>query len=440
MPEDAAVMDAADLDLSTDGADTGDSADSGDSGDSGAEGADSQDGRGEPGDGKATPAGDPRNLVGPDGKLAAPAKALLDKLNQGTDDDRRLAKSLTRALFQADRLKRELPGGFQELKTLKQQIEDLGGFDEWKERGQELEYFNSLDHQYTRGDPKFVDALTETDEGKQALLKLAPALLGKLNELNHEGLFAQQAKAVIGHMQDARIPLALERLLDFLPTDNPAAKQIWSEIAQYLNGLNELAKKSLAPASTQREGQPDARQQELDQRDQQLTMQEWQGDAKAQHQSLYRAAWSKIVGTRKLSDTQKENIGLFYDQALKKLLPQDFKNQIDRYFARRQKDGYLRYRQTILSEQVPKALRQALARAGIGSKPGPKGGTTTQTSGTKPRAAGTAKPDQGFQMVNQKPDFAKVNRNATSAAMWAAGKAVLKDGTKVQFDPRKRAA
>jgi hypothetical protein len=429
MPEDA-VLDTPeiDVDLGTDSADADHSADTDTSGDHSESdrGDENQNRDGDPQD-QADRTG---RLVSADGKLAPAAKALIDKLKTGTPEEQKTAKMLTRALFAEDRLRRELPGGFNELKGMRQQIDELGGFDGLKQRGQELEYFNALDQQFTAGDPKFLEALVGSKEGQQAFLKLAPAMLGKFAELNEEGHSAYMARAVVAHMQANRVPLDLERLRDFLPADNPAAKQLWEKLAGYFNGLNDLAQKPVAPAATARSGEGDNRNQELEQREQSLTRKEWSGEGKEQHSKIYQTAWSKAVGSRQLTDVQKENLGVFYQMELKRLLPRDFTEKLEQYFSTGQKDGYLRYRNTVLSESVPKALRAAIQRAGIAQKPGPKGAQQQQQ---QQRGGAPAKPDQGFTLVNQKPDFAKVDNRVTTPSMYSAGKFILKDGTKVQW-------
>lgn len=425
--DDAAVLDAPEIDLGNEtevdlGTETQDTGD-----DHTPEGADSAaDTSKDDGPAGADKSG---RLVGQDGKLSASIKPLLDKLKTGTPEEQKAAKLITRAAFAEDRLRRELPGGFGELKQLRQQVEDLGGFEGWKERGAELEHFNNLDQQYTNADPKFVEALLASDIGKNAFLRLMPTMLSKFGELNAEGHSAYLAQQIVGDMMASRLPVAIE-MLGALIKDNPQATEYWKQIAEYVNRLNGFAQKPIAPAAQARSNEPDQRQQELDQREQQLRHTEWTNEAKGQHQTIYRQAFSRILGDRKLSDVQKENVATFYEKELAKLLPADFKNKAEQYFRNQQKDGYLRYRSGVLTDAVPKALRKALERAGVGQKPGPKGGQQQQQ---QQQRQASQKPDQGFTFVNQKPDFSKVDNRLTTPSMYTQGKAILKDGTRVQW-------
>lgn len=385
----------------------------------------------EPGDGADTrPATNatPQPAIVDGKKLSEQAKATLDEIKA---KDPHLAAQIRKALFESDAFRRELPGGLKEVRELRQQVEELGGFDGISQRGQELAYFNELDQKFTSADPGFVAAMTDTPEGQNAFLRLMPSVLAKFSELNSDGHSAYMAQAIVSHMQSANFRLALERLGDFLPPDKPQAKELWDALVGYYNGLVTMAGKPVAPAKAQPAGS-DPRASELDQREQNLTSQEWQNERNAIQQKVFEAEWNQLAKGRKITPEQAETIRELYNARMRRVYQaQNHRTAVDRFFANRDKQGYLRHQNSLYRQETPKALRAAFDVI-LPARPGPK--TAPAAGGPRPGASGKpGQPATGYSWLAKAPDKNSINFRLTTPDMIRAGKAVLSDGKKVQW-------
>jgi hypothetical protein len=222
---------------------------------------------------------------------------------------------------------------------------------------------------------------------------------------------------------------------DFIPADNPKAAAIVKQLGDYVNRIGGMAQKQPAPAASS-PGAPkaDPERQKFEQEKTEFTRQSW-GQASAQkHSSLYQQAWRQQIGDRKLTGTQTATVRELYGLKLAAILKNvnGFNNNLERYFNSGQKDGFLRYFESVYRDAVPRALRTAIQQVGIGGKPGPKAGAPGQPAAAAKPGQKTA-PAAGFQMLNGKPSMKDVDRVHTSTDMWLAGKAVMKDGKKVQW-------
>lgn len=416
---DAPIDDAADTDLSGDNGDTGDTGDQGDQ--SGEQSADTA----KEGDAAAA---DANFLEVRDGRLSPAAKATIDELRAKNPA---MAKAVQRALFAEERLYRELPGGFKELAQIRQTVEQLGGENGIQDLQAETNGWREFDSLYTAGDPKVLEFLTETPEAQAAFLKIAPMAFEKYRQASPEGYSSYVAQVFVGDMVSNGIPLALERIQDHI-ADNPKAMAALKPLIDYVNRVGDLSKKQPAAPASPAKGD-DARSQEFDKRDRELRSKEWGTETAQLHNKLYRDAIAKHLPGRKLSESQSSALLKLYRSNLSSVLEgkKDWRTNIDRFFGAKDKSGYLRYFESNYKEAVPRALRMSLAELGIGQKPGPKAG---EKPGDKAKPATPAKAEEGFKLVSAKPNFlADVNRNLTTPQMWQSKKAILKNGTKVQW-------
>ena len=174
---------------------------------------------------EAAPA--PAKLLDAPGKLSADVKQTLAEIKAKNPA---LANQLQRALFKSAEVDRVLPGGIRQAQELQKQIAEWGGPEKVKQTREELAYFSDLDSQFTAGDPRFISAMIETPAGQEAFQKLAPAMFDKYLEMNPEGYGAYVSKVFTADMVQEGIPLALERLQDFIG-DNPKAMEVWKKLA-----------------------------------------------------------------------------------------------------------------------------------------------------------------------------------------------------------------
>src|SRR5678816_544871 len=136
------------------------------------------------------------------------------------------------------------------------------------------------------------------------------------------------------------IPLALERLGDFI-TDNPKAMEQWSKVANFVKTMGELASKK--PEMPKREAAPDNRGSELDQREANLTRNEWKNETAGEQRAVFGGEWNRLANGRKLSDTQTAAVKELFEIRLNKAINGKHAETLQRYFTAKDKNGFLRY-------------------------------------------------------------------------------------------------
>ena len=438
MGETAISFEAPEVDLSA-GADDGVGLETGGeeaaAGEEGAEGEDTLEGEGD--------AADKPFLAVDNGKLSKVAKETIDKLKA---ENPQLAKAVKCALFAEDRLRRELPGGFKDLAGLREKIEQLGGDEGIQNIQGELNGWKEFDAQYTAGDPKVLEFLTETPEAQAAFLKIAPAAFEKFREAHPDGYSAYVSQVFMADMQDAQLPMTIQLLGSILgratltEADQAEATKLYTALIGYVNRIGEFAKKQVAAPTSAAKTGADPRAAELDTREQAIRRTEWSGESGQQHARIFSEAWKRLAAA-----VPKEKVALvrrLYPIDLKEKIaqkqinidgkPQSFDAAMDRYFKAKQKDGFLRLHDSTFKEVVPLALRSAMAEAGIGARKAPAAPGVGGEPATKPGAP--AKPAVGFTPVAAKPNIAtEVDRSRTTTAMWQNKQAILNSGKQVTW-------
>lgn len=371
----------------------------------------------------AAPAAAPTPLI-ENGRLSEAAKATIDRLTQ---EDPQLGKQLKEALFQTARYRQEFPGGLKEMRALRDQVQEWGGPEAVQKTREELAFFHDIDQQFTSGDPRFLQALTDTPEGQSAFLKLAPEMLGKFASLNPEGHSSYIAQTIVADLQAHRFPLMMERLADFIQ-DNPKAVEVWQKMAGYLNRLDEFARKPIV--SDKAPPPAAAPSNDLDTREANLTRSEWRSASDRDRVQVFEGELARQLQGRKPSDVQLAAIKELYASKLSKSiagLPR-FEETLQRYFDARDQKGYLRYLSTVHREQIPRALRAAVD-AILPSKPGPKPAVAAKPAAPAAPTNGTA----GYSRVAQRPGPHEIDFSRTTQEMYIAKRATLKSGKKVQW-------
>ncbi len=429
MADTAISFDTPELDLSG-GADDG--ADLGDGGDGqpieGAEGA--GEGDGAPADGAEGDQTGKPFLAVDNGKLSKVAKETIDELKVKNPQ---LAKAVQRALFAEDRLRRELPGGFKDLTALRGKLEELGGDEGIQTIQGELNGWKEFDAQYTAGDPKVLEFLTETPEAAAAFLKIAPAAFEKFREQHPDGYSAYVSQVFMADMNDAQLPMNIQLLGHVLSRatlsepDKAEATKLYQSLVDYVNRVGGMAKKQVAaPTPTATKG-ADPRAADLDTREQSIRRTEWESETSRNHSQIFNEAWKRLAPN--VPEKQLQTVFDLYSVRLKQAIAakKDFDSNMDRYFRAKQKDGFVKLHKSTFTDIVPLTLRKTLAEFGIGARKAPAAaGAPKPGEAPKP---GVPKPAVGF-IPGVKPSMAEVNNVLTSATMWQNKQAVLKNGTR----------
>jgi len=178
---------------------------------------------------------------------------------------------------------------------------------------------------------------------------------------------------------------------------------------------------------------PDNRGSELDQREAALTRNEWKAATAGEQAAAYQNEWKALAGTRQISATQKAAIEELFESRLNRAINGKHKETLDRYFAAKDKPGFLRYASSISKTEVPKALREAFD-AVLPSKPGPRPGTAPAPKNGAPPARNTPIA-QGFTQVAKQPATHEIDykNRLNTTQLFQSGKAILKNGQRVQW-------
>ncbi len=359
------------------------------------------------------------------GKLNDSAKAYFDKLQV---ENPALAKQLRNDLFMLSRWKENIPGGPKEFKRLNDELARFGGLEGVGGLQTKLEYFDGLDAAFTAGDPKFIEALTDTPEGEEAFRSLAPAMIDKFRQSDPEAFDAIVARSTMDELRSGRFLLDVERLRD-LVGDNPKAAEYLNNIIGWVNGVN--AKAGAQPKAQARPGQQGRQQQgngDAETRLAEATRREWSGEARTSSSALFQQEFAKLSAGRTLTPEQKDAVMELYTTRANRALKEkgDFENIAERYFTANNKSGWLKHVTGATREIMPKALAAAF-NAVIGSKPGPR-----QVGQQQQRTTPKDLPN-GVVALPARPKVTDVDPARTTPSMIAQRRAVLRDGRAVQW-------
>ncbi len=361
------------------------------------------------------------------GKLSADAKKHLEELKTTNPP---LAKALQRALYRGAEIDKVLPGGIKEVQQLRQTIETLGGEHGIKEMQAEVNGFRDFDKHYTAGDPKALEFMTSDPEGREAFLKLIPTALQKYEELHPEGFSNYMAQVIGGTMAQHGIPLALERLSDFIG-DNPKAIEQFNKLVGFTRFINDLSSKQVAAPKFQ-QAAPDNDRAQFEKERGQFEREKWKNETSSEQKQVFDNEWSRLTAGRKLSEQQTAAIYELFSARFDKSVAKHAET-LDRYFGAKDKNGFLRFTSQLSKTEVPKALREAFD-AIVPAKPGPRpaNGVAPAKNGIPAKGVPIA---AGFTQIAKQPATQDIDyRNPfNNPKNFQDGKAVLKDGKKVAW-------
>lgn len=355
-----------------------------------------------------------------------------------------LAKAVPRALAVEARLRAEFPGQnpFDAIRGMQRTLKSIGGEQGLKEIRSSLAEMEEMDLLYAGSDPRMLEKMTESPEGKNAFIRLMPHAFAKLQSLAPNAFSAYFAKTFLNHIVNKRFDVSLSRLAEVTPKElmgsdgktpipNPAVKFIEQIDAfmQELMTLEKLPSEAPAPTVDPREQELSTRQEKLDRQAKEMELQGWRSAADSTKSRLFDQSWADLTKGRKISAVDKEDIQSRFWTRLPIAMGQvpGFSNNLKEYYEANDKDGYLRYLQSQHAALIPKVLRAEINR---------RYGTPAAKVGAAAAAvvAGNkVTPEPGFKRVATMPIFNTVNQQRTSTEMWRKGQAILKDGTKVQW-------
>lgn len=360
-------------------------------------------------------------------RLDAKAKATIDKISA---EDPQLGKQIRDALFEADRIKRALPEGLAEVRRLRETFENLGGEQGIQEAQQEMDGWHQFDSQYMAGDPKALEFMLSSPESQQAFLKLAPLAFNKFEELNPEGYAAYICQRMVGDAMANGIPVSLQLIQHFLQAgDAVKAGEQFDKILKWFQAMEGTAKKQVEAPKSGSSISDDPRYKDLESREANLARDEWRRETATEQNAVYASELNKHLAGRKVTDVQREDI-LHRVQTKLGLRIKEHEKTLDRYFAVRDKEGFLKFANSFSKKHIPELVREAVDRY-VPQRPGPKAAPQNGQP-VKPPVNG-AKPEQGFTRVNETPRNIDWANPFNTPQNIRAGKGITTDGKRVQW-------
>jgi len=435
----AGVMDST-IDTGTDaGADEGavdDGTGTGDAGaddTAGAEDTAQPDATGEPFKGRAIE----------NGKINPAAKAVLDKIKA---ESPALEKQIRNALIRQDVFAREF-GSVQDVKAkiagYEATINELGGADGVAKTKEALAFFTDLDNQFTAGDPRFVEALIASPEGKASFLKVAPAMIEKYAAMHPEGFDSYLAGKMKAQFDQSGLGTTLREMKYFLERmpESPEKAEVfdrWSQmVAGTFNPVLEKAGKQVALPKiegVQEQPKDDGRETALTQREQQVKTQEYSLTWKSELTGVVAPALAKLRTERGFNSTTEAAIKELFASRFDKVVAAKGQNAA-KFFKAGDKAGYQNAIRALFREEAPKTLASVVdhfAPAKAGKKVAAPGARQSENGQpVKPPVA-----EAGWVSMNVKPSMDQIDFDRTRALgpnAYSNGQAVLKDGRKVKF-------
>jgi hypothetical protein len=238
------------------------------------------------------------------------------------------------------------------------------------------------------------------------------------------------AQVIGGTMAQHGIPLALERLSDFIG-DNPKAIEQFNKLVGFTRFINDLSAKQVAAPKFQ-QADPNNERTQFEQERSQFEREKWKNETSGEQKQVFDNEWSRLTAGRKLSEQQTAAIYELFSARFDKSVAKHSET-LDRYFGAKDKNGFLRFTSQLSKTDVPKALREAFD-AIVPAKPGPRpsNGAAPVKNGAPAKGLPIA---QGFTQIAKQPATQDIDyRNPfNNPKNFQDGRAVLKDGKKVAW-------
>ena len=339
-----------------------------------------------------------------------------------------LSKELRDLWFANRALKEEFPGGLQEVRQLRESIQEFGGMDGIRELQTSHADYEDVDRAWMEGDPQLVDRLqTASPESFNALM---PRFIDKFSQVDPEGYQAVFGRILAATLRDSDIGNALYLAKQNLAIKNTdEAARLLGEVEQWIGSINELAKKAPASAGRQPNSNLDQREQQIAEREAQVYREGVARDFRSSTQTLMQGEIRRIAKGA-IGETRMGKLMAQADIELGKLVDKDasIRNTLARFEANRDHEGALRFIKSKVAPLIPKAI------AAVYNDPDYRG--WFNVNAPKPAAAAKPKPAmekvaQGWVKIQAPPRAEEVDHQKTTFDMKFHNRAILKNGKQV---------
>jgi hypothetical protein len=361
----------------------------------------------------------------------------------------KLKAALNKVIHRNDAFESKYPDGLSaieaQMNAIKPLIEDESvPFEQAIEQTvQERNYFRELDGLFTAGKPEFVDKMAEASP--EAFQNIAPSVFRKYAEVNPEGYSAYVAQAVVQHMNSAEVPLQFRILASFLPqlADGPAKEQVLNAVESlygWSEGLKRMASTKIEPKAIpqQQNGQPGPdREAQLAEREQQITLSEWNSSIRAQSEGFVRSEAVKAAGKAQLTEQEHQKVlAMVKEEYTARLIAnRGYTSAAESYVKAGNKNSYIQRVQSEQKKILPGAVRRAVGDV-IEARPknAPKQSQAAPTGQKKPVTNQLQGAVQYRKIAGPPRTLGmKVDLLKTTHGMLEKRQAILEDGSRVTW-------
>ena len=391
-------------------------------------------------------------------KLNAAVRTALSKVATG---DPAVDRAIRDAVYKQVELQKVFPGGINEARELSTKIEGLGGIEKIEEMRTDLNEFGELAQAFQSGSPAFIQDLLETSP--EAFAKFVPGALEKLADIDLPTFCKTAEETIIRYAQlhpagfdhifsrviaqnfrSSGVELALERLADQIE-GNGKAVGFYNQVVAYFDGfLQSAAKTPEAPKPSEKQP-PAAAPKEPEKKALADTFQnDWQKAEGALFRKIGGPAYREAIANLQLDDEDR----MAFDKDVMARLQYrvssqepTFKEKSQRFIDARDKNGFLRYRESLYKRFLPAVIGIVAAkRAGSAAKSAAAAPQKAAQPVEKPPArpgvpsAATVTP-AGSKLVSAAPKPSEIDFHfgKTTSAMLQRNQAFLKNGTRVHW-------
>jgi len=349
--------------------------------------------------------------------MPAALKSFLKELQQTNP---REAKRIRGDFYALQQIRATYPGGMKDIQRVAQIAEQVGGEEGVAAIEAERQEWSALDEQFSSGDPKFVDNISEQDP--EAFKQLVPHAISKFAALDPEGYSHLMAGIVVNTVRD----MATKMYQALAGKDE--SKPLAEELAKWFNGLDELARtKPVAKVDPEREKLSKEKQDWENQKAQDFhnsvtnemrlfNSRQIDSDLDAQLTKAGRNA----AGFKKQNTESYEILRRNCNEAIQGILSKDktFMQQYAAVLQTGDKQKSLQLAQSKIRMVSPEAVKRTLrAFLAFGGTPKP----AVPTNGSGNGKALTAE-----VQLNKMPDNKDIDWSRTTSKMVMDGKAFLK--------------
>jgi hypothetical protein len=299
--------------------------------------------------------------------------------------------------------------------------------------------FKTAASQFLKGDPAFVKDLW--DEDPIAAVQHVQPFLTEFKARDFEGYRTTIAKLWQNDFQQVGFEAGLNALMDAIKRkDFDAASAIVSgpkdSFKSWYDSIMGVANRAEDPrVKTLLAERNKARENEQTQA-QQTFLKEYRTDAANTVLEEASKVFESYFRGRKLDDEDRQSLLQDAVKVANGVVAADAKFMADRqaHLDAGDKHSALRVTRARFAEAMPDAVKKIARRYGMSSQTAPNQPQNQNGKGNQNQSG----VEQGWKAVTQRPDPISIDRTRTEDSMILAGRAILKDGSKVDWSALKR--